>query len=424
MDLIYQQLPAAQPFVGDKINSFVILGKNIGEAHDLLITKSSIAKLKIGHNFPKFLTVGSSEFEELIKLLLVEFVSFETKLTSHTKLWNSLLPLVNSSFINWKAVIPKALYEKTLKEVIEYWRSSILGQDIFYYLNVFLPTEKVFSSLVFPIYYSRTETQTGRTKVTYGKNVLKFSKQEKLSLLGTDKVNYSLDYSSIEPSFLLSYAKQHFWDDNLKAKLDFFLSKETSFSVYSFIIYLLKQDYGIEDVLPSFIKPILISLIYGASRETAIHNFKAEKESQKISFLKSDDFIVDSIIQTIEQIYFLSKIREKLHNDWIKNDRKFFQNFYGRKIKTNSSFEEYKLISFFSQSSAVDVCMLGFLKVVNKIEKSFKGILKPCFLIHDSIVVQGEKDYLEAVLELSKIGCVGIAGVSHELLNLKVEKLN
>lgn len=424
MDLAYQQPLVDPPFAGgDKINSFAILGKCIGEPFDIKVSKGSVSKLNPSENFPKFLTVGTSEFEELNKLLLIDYFGFETVFTEQVKIWNSLVPTLNPTFINWKAALPSKCYKSTLEKIVSYWRQALLGQDIFYYLNVFLPTEKVFSSLVCPIFYSRTETQTGRMKVIHGKNVLKFSKQEKIDLLGSNLFNYSLDYSSIEPSFLLSYAKENFWGDDLKEKFSMFLTTKNNFSVYSFIEHLLKEDFGVVGIPISLIKPILISLIYGASKETAIQNFKTEKEQLKIHFENSDAFIVESIVKIIERIYFLAEIRTKLLSDWTLNNRKFFYNFYGRKIKTSSTFEEYKLISFFSQSSAVDICMLGFLKVVSKIEKSFKGILKPCFLIHDSIVVQANKDRPEAVLELSKIGCVGIAGVPQEFLNLKVEKL-
>lgn len=76
------------------------------------------------------------------------------------------------------------------------------------------------------------------------------------------------------------------------------------------------------------------------------------------------------------------------------------RNFFGRKIKID---DENKLISYFVQSSGVDISLLGFTKIVEEIEKK-NYMIAPLFLIHDGFVVDvAPKDFDKLEL-LGKIG--------------------
>lgn len=422
MELIYHQVPAqVQPYVADKVSSFIIPKDFLSENYNLLVTETEIVKVKTINNFPRFLIYGTKDFNKFVALSLIENKSFENFIPNYAKIWNSISPTL--SLIDWKPCLPQKKFAVLLNEFVEFWKANLIGQKVSYFLNVFVPTEQVFDSLVFDIEYNRIKTQTGRMKVLSGMNVLTFTKEQKQNALKEYNFSYSLDYSSLEPSFLLSYAKQNFWDDNLNSKLKEFLSQNKSFSVYGFIDFYLKTYKNINFVPLVLIKPVLISLIYGAGKETVLRNFQIRKTENNLSFPIDDLEIMDNIVSIIDEIFFLKEIKQKIQTDWIENNHKFIHNFYGRKIATPSNFEDYKLISFFSQSSSVDVCMLGFLKIINQLKKPFKAHLKPCFLIHDSIVVSSNREALNELTELSKLGCIDVPGIAREFLNLKVEKI-
>jgi hypothetical protein len=191
-------------------------------------------------------------------------------------------------------------------------------------LNTFQPNSKGFAKEVI---YDRFGTSTGRLTVASGPQILTLKKEFRSimqSRFDGGKIFY-IDFKALEATIILSL---------LDLKID-------------------------EDPYEYIMKILNIS-----DRATAKKSFMA--------YFYSDEKYLDNTFNK-------QKILDKLNSDKTKNS---FKNYFGRKITDN----EGKTISYFVQSSGVDISLLGFTKIVEEIKSKNYDIV-PLFLIHDAFVV-------------------------------------
>jgi len=79
------------------------------------------------------------------------------------------------------------------------------------------------------------------------------------------------------------------------------------------------------------------------------------------------------------------------------------QNFFGRPLRFEQSPADHILFSHFIQSSAVDVSMLGFYKLLDELAYQENDI-RPLFILHDALILEIPPRMLEDVSRICKKG--------------------
>jgi hypothetical protein len=119
-----------------------------------------------------------------------------------------------------------------------------------------------------------------------------------------------LDYKSLEPRVLLVTNK-------LNSTSNVSYSGSLPRDIYQHIITELNLD-GLVD--REDIKTTIISLLYGASRDSVVHRLK--------NIVESPNDLIDLVIE-----YFgLEALKNKLAQEYESSERRFICNFYGRPI--------------------------------------------------------------------------------------------
>lgn len=134
---------------------------------------------------------------------------------------------------------------------------------------------------------------------------------------------------------------------------------------------------NLHDTPRSVIKEATLSAIYGMSRR----NFA-------LRFQDIPDVI--DVYERVKEVMCVQEIERKIQG------MKSFQNAFGRPLSDTSA-----KISHYTQSSAVDVACHGFLELVKLLDSSSAV---PIFLIHDAIILDVRKDYVDTVKEICKKG--------------------
>jgi hypothetical protein len=110
--------------------------------------------------------------------------------------------------------------------------------------------------------------------------------------------------------------------------------------------------------------------------------------------------------------------------EYYKNNGKLIYNHYGRPIHCPET-PSYKLLNYYIQSTAVDVALLGFSNIVNRIYKaSLQEKIVPIFILHDALFVDIHEDYYYLVDKLCKAGSINIDKFEDTNFYLKVDNVH
>ena len=228
-------------------------------------------------------------------------------------------------------------------------------------LKTFLPINRNCEYSQVPI-YSGVTTSTGRMKIKSGPQILTLRKSHRRlikSKWGDDGDIISIDYSSLEPRVALALN-----------------GHEPEGDVYEWI----DNEIFNGSLGRTRTKILTLSLIYGMSLHSARNKYGDIKHSDKKQLLSM--FSVDKTKRMLKE-----------------TDIKELRNYFGRPIFPD---KESKLFNSYIQSTAVDIAMLGFDKIISTLRDV--GGCRPLFLIHDEIICDVPSGVLTSAQEIFKGG--------------------
>lgn len=204
--------------------------------------------------------------------------------------------------------------------------------------------------------YSLTKTLTGRMTIVSGPQIL------------------------TAPKFVRSYLKSSFEEGNI-VQIDF-VSLEPRVAIQSQGEILTEDVYEYirslvfsKKVSRRVVKKLVLCAIYGASEAT----------------LKKDippEFNLAQAVKQTKQILNFEKIVKKQKANY-KKEQKIY-NYFGRPITPQDS-RDSLLYNNYVQSTAVDVSLAGFKKIIDSLPLG----CRPLFFIHDALILDIKKENLE-----------------------------
>ena len=369
--------------------------------------------------------IGSSGFEDLARLYAISVPKFPSE--PYRKCYGALLRHSSEDTrVPWESCMPTTRFHKELSQFTNSVVSQIASRNFDYYHTWYQRTNGLFDYLSSPrvnigtynkhmsashddptkqgvsilktfrpdrglapkTIYSKSSTVTGRLKVTQGANILHLNKEYRdiLESEWQDSDEGSLvylDYKSLEPRVLLV-------TNALSSTLYTPYIGSLPRDIYQNIIQELNLD-GL--VKREDIKTTVISLLYGATRESVCYRLK--------DLVDSPGDLVDLVVD-----YFgLEKLKTKLSCEYEMNDRKFISNFYGRPIWCDSGINPSTLVNYYVQSTSVDVALLGFQKIIDRlVSTNTLDVFSPKFVLHDALILDVHKSVNHLIPKLCKLG--------------------
>lgn len=278
---------------------------------------------------------------------------------------------LNLKSVNWEHFLTakqKKKYLTYLKEQLAADNNSFVTEYFFNTFPLRLMLFKRLDNLFFdgewqevPKY--KHDSVTGRLSIKEGINYLTMKKTDrKLLKPNFEKVLLEVDFKSCEPYFYLITSG---------------LIDESVTDVYQHVKDVLEISPSISRAK---FKQSVISCLYGASSSTI----------KKLSGLSSGE------IEALKDYLSFNELTEKLKTEF--QEKGFIENYFGRPI-----FSDSNVVNYYIQSSAVDFCCLSFLEFLNN-NKSLSGHA----VIHDALLFSCEKDQIEKIKNIKKLGIKGI----------------
>lgn len=235
-------------------------------------------------------------------------------------------------------------------------------------LESFKPKRSGFSR---PITYDRFATRTGRLTVTDGPNILILKKDYRdiISSSWAGGTICYLDFRALEARIVLAESGRYSDEEDL----------------YDDIA---KKQFC-ETIPRDIVKTAILSKLYGISRS-------ALKTRLGISDIKLDGFI-----GTLEEYFGIDSLNSKLRNEHA--DSGLIRNRFGRPLQVPGG-QDNLLINTYAQSTGVDVSMIGFDGILQKLGTD--GI-RPLFVLHDAIILDVHPDRLCDVEGIKDIDICG-----------------
>lgn len=230
------------------------------------------------------------------------------------------------------------------------------------------------------IYYDRLNTITGRLTVYKGPNILTLKREYRHMLesrFGDKGKIYYLDYSSLEPRLLLSTTNK----------------KDIPQDIYQHVIN--ELDINDKNITREAIKQVILTKIYGGSDDLIKHNLKSSSNIRH----------PEDIIKLVTIYFNIEDLKKKLSEEYYSNNGSHIMNAYDKPVLCPDT-QPYKLINYYIQSTGVDVAMLGFTNIINKINllEELHNHIIPVFLLHDAILFDIHNDYEKYVDKVCKAG--------------------
>jgi hypothetical protein len=352
--------------------------------------------------------VGSPEFYLLSKLYNFSYPYFPP-----IKYKRSFEELMNTKEVPWEFVLPSNVYSTEIQKCIQKLREIFDNLDLIYYNKIFkkntvilenlkaakIDSTKFFSTALamtnedahFKTFtpqkggfasipsYNRVSTKTGRLTITKGPNILHLEKKHRNILTSrfgkrNGKIFY-LDYSSLEPRVLLAImGKENIPKDIYQSVLD-------------------DLEY---DIPREAIKQTIISRLYGAGTNTIA------RQLQKLVDYPRD------VITLVDKYFGIEELKEKLLSEFTIKGGRLIKNYYGRPVHCEGA-KPYVLLNYFIQSTAVDISLLGFTQIWDKIkEAEIQHLAAPLFVLHDGIFLDVNREIEHLIPKLCKVGSYDI----------------
>jgi DNA polymerase I-like protein with 3'-5' exonuclease and polymerase domains len=299
-------------------------------------------------NWP--LTLGIERFKEFIDQSR-KYVSFEENFIIENEYYSG-------TFIDGRSVLFSL--EDYLVDTIVLKR-HLKNTDVrnLKLLNEFRRQEK--------IKYTQTASVTGRLSVASGPNILHLKREHRdilTSRHGTDGAIIQLDFKSLEPRILALIRQDDVPDD-----------------LYTDISTMCNNNIDRE-----LAKKATLAIIYGMSRNNLGNLLRVGNANE--------------IFNHISDYFGIRHLHDALLNS-IDNSG-LIQNFYGRNIYVDKE-SEHLLVNYFTQSTGVDVSLLGFRQIIDSIKKE-ELTISPLFVLHDALILDVHKNSIKHLKNMIKDG--------------------
>ena len=233
------------------------------------------------------------------------------------------------------------------------------------------------------IVYDRLKTLTGRLTVHAGPQILTLKREHRRmlrSVYGEKGSIYAYDFAALEARILLyEYGR-----------------KCEELDLYGMIAKELGYDR-------KAVKGAVIAKLYGMN-DWALGKHLGIEGKELHAFLRKFDahFSVEDLLKRVKaQFVATGKVVNR----------------YGRQVTVDEPLDNI-FISYYGQSTGVDVAMLGFKQVVDILAKKVPRA-RPVFLLHDAIFIDAHNDDLSLLQEITHLKVKGYV----QRFPLKLEKI-
>ncbi len=373
-----------------------------------------------------------------------------------------VLPYGYSKEIPWNLILSEVHF-KRLKEKEKEHKEQILkevGQDKIYFDKIYSETKKVFTYLQpakvngirykiekmsnehsvfldnFKVdskgflevpKYSICDTVTGRQKITNGPNVLLLPKKLRnifSSRFGNEGSIWYLDFTSLEPRVLLS--TKQLLESNpplLIGDLPLAFSLRNSGSINASNIKILPNDIYSDalkemklssEITRDLLKQIILPQLYGQAKSATIETLE-----------KQDIRRPDEVVEMVNEYFGIDFVKSKIFEAFEKADGRFVRTYYGRHVIPGDN-KPHVLLNYFIQSTAVDVALLGFKQILERLKtipKEKGEMIVPLFILHDALFLDINKSVEHLIPKLCKLGSTNIFGFEHQNFHLTGTKI-
>lgn len=222
-----------------------------------------------------------------------------------------------------------------------------------------------------PVHYDRFATLTGRLTVNSGPQILTLKREHRRimkSRYGAEGSIVVLDFAALEARVLL-YEYGGKCDEQ---------------DLYGMIARELGKDR-------KAIKGAVISELYGSSKHALGKHLGIEGKELNV------------FVKKVKAYFKTSDLLKRVKKQFVETG--YLTNRYGRRVLVDEPLD-HVLINYYAQSTGVDVTMLGFAQVVERL-KDHAPRSHPVFLLHDAMLIDVHNDELD---EVKEIGGVRVKG--------------
>ncbi len=307
--------------------------------------------------------------------------------------------------IPWQHVLPHDEFKIFFKNIVEETTSAFANLPFSYYETAWTPASRVLSSLKTakinceklqfylnidektipaldsfkpkrsgfscPVAYDRFATRTGRLTVADGPNILVLKKECRdiiTSSWQAGSICY-LDFRALEARIILAAAGVYSDEEDLYE-------------------HIAATQFG--GTIPrDTVKTAVLAELYGISRAS----LKAR--------LNISDSKLNSFICTLEEYFAINALKNRLRNEYAEFGQ--IRNRFGRPLQVPGG-QDNLLINTYAQSTGVDVSMIGFDAILQKLGS---GGIRPLFVLHDAIILDVHPDRLNDVKAVKDTAITG-----------------
>lgn len=285
----------------------------------------------------------------------------------------SIVAMANSPLNYYRSVwVTGSAVLRSLQPVAidsQLWREKIAtGEGNVPALQSFKPNENGFARSVS---YDRFKTLTGRLTVESGPQILTLKRDQRdimRSRYGDQGGIYALDFANLEARILLyEYNRQC-----------------NNVDLYGVIAKELGYDR-------KAIKGAVISELYGSSKWALGKHLGIEGKE------------LNEFVKKVKDYFNTGELLERVKTQFLATGKVI--NRYGRPITIDEPLDHI-FISYYGQSTGVDVTMLGFKQVVDIMQKNTPKSC-PVFLLHDAMFLDVHNDDLSIIQAIKSVRVKG-----------------
>jgi len=129
--------------------------------------------------------------------------------------------------------------------------------------------------------------------------------------------------------------------------------------------------------------------------------------SSKAGIREEVGAIGPKLIREVEDYFGLKALQEKLHQQL--RTKGHIKSHWGRPLREAT--DDHLLVSHFTQSTAVDVSLLGFGQLTDRIIAEDLDVI-PCFVLHDALLLDTAPQHMERLGQIAAAG-IDIDGLGH-----------
>jgi len=219
--------------------------------------------------------------------------------------------------------------------------------------------------------YDRFRTLTGRLTVRSGPQILTLKKKHRSlmrSAFGERGSIVALDFAALEARILL-------YEHGRRCE---------EVDLYGTIAGEIGHDRNA-------VKTAVLSLLYGSSKWAL---------GQRLGISGPE---LDAFISTVQAYFNTKELLARIKAQFVATGK--ISNRYGRPVEVDEPLDHI-FIAYYGQSTGVDVTMLGFRQVVDRLATEAPRV-RPVFLLHDAIILDVHEDDMPAVAAITHVKVPG-----------------